>query len=344
MEKRVLTRAMVESIVARGIRDVAVDPARSLRKLVDLGDLFAKGRFQKHHFEVFQRMLADETSPYYEMVRRTIEQVDSQALETFGLNVGWESWTVGAEHIRTLEAQRHYNIPWCLTLRLGGHPWAFGPEQYRDLLRQGRELGIRVYFFFADDPTADPSVLTKLSAEEPGCAFVLFLSPASLTAPLLEELRRCPNVMTVLDTAGDWQGAAAHLEKAKCLMGLYRTFRSEQEGDEITSGRWLASLGDPVGPMVFCVAGRECPTPVREQVRAYVLNAREKQHYPLVPVEYTGDLLLVDHIISNEPCYLSVAPDGTVCGSRSGREVVLDASLRTDSLAGVLSRFFPWES
>ena len=39
MESRALSRAMVESVVDRSLREIVSDPDRSLRKLVDLGNL-----------------------------------------------------------------------------------------------------------------------------------------------------------------------------------------------------------------------------------------------------------------------------------------------------------------
>lgn len=168
MESRALSRAMVESVVDRSLREIVSDPDRSLRKLVDLGNLLARGRSQKESFSLLSRVLENEGSPYYDMVRRIVQEVDREKLKCFGINLGWESWTVGAGRIRALEGERHYNIPWCLTFRLGGQPWALGAEDYRALLLQGQELGICSYFFFAEEPGADPGFLPELPSLRPG--------------------------------------------------------------------------------------------------------------------------------------------------------------------------------
>lgn len=47
MESRALSRAMVESVVDRSLREIVSDPDRSLRKLVDLGNLLARGALSK---------------------------------------------------------------------------------------------------------------------------------------------------------------------------------------------------------------------------------------------------------------------------------------------------------
>ena len=345
MESRALSRAMVESVVDRSLREIVSDPDRSLRKLVDLGNLLARGRSQKESFSLLSRVLENEGSPYYDMVRRIVQEVDREKLKCFGINLGWESWTVGAGRIRALEGERHYNIPWCLTFRLGGQPWALGAEDYRALLLQGQELGICSYFFFAEEPGADPGFLPELALQFSRCAFFLFLPPAALKEPLLTAASRCGNLMLVLRTDADiWRAPDSRLRSDGCLHGLYRTYTCEEDAADITSGGWLNALGGDAGPAIFYVPARSCPPSVQEAVRRYALDARTAQSCSSFPVEYISDLLLVDHIISDEPCFLSVAPDGTVCGSRTGRETVLDASLRSSTLTEVLERFFPWVS
>ena len=93
MESRALSRAMVESVVDRSLREIVSDPDRSLRKLVDLGNLLAHGRSQKESFSLLSRVLENEGSPYYDMVRRIVQEVDREKLKCFGINLGWESWT-----------------------------------------------------------------------------------------------------------------------------------------------------------------------------------------------------------------------------------------------------------
>ncbi|MFQ8760051.1 MAG: hypothetical protein ACLSAF_12155 [Intestinimonas sp.] len=175
MESRALSRAMVESVVDRSLREIVSDPDRSLRKLVDLGNLLARGRSQKESFSLLSRVLENEGSPYYDMVRRIVQEVDREKLKCFGINLGWESWTVGAGRIRALEGERHYNIPWCLTFRLGGQPWALGAEDYRALLLQGQELGICSYFFSRKSPAPTLGFSRSWPSSSAAALFFLFL-------------------------------------------------------------------------------------------------------------------------------------------------------------------------
>ena len=54
MNTYAITRAMIESAVAHGLKEIEEDPKRSARRLVDLGKQFSKNRFQDLVFSVMQ--------------------------------------------------------------------------------------------------------------------------------------------------------------------------------------------------------------------------------------------------------------------------------------------------
>ena len=58
-------RLSIEAVVRKAIRDVQDDPRRGLRNLIDMGESFAKGRFQKPFLQRIQTMLEKEDSAYY---------------------------------------------------------------------------------------------------------------------------------------------------------------------------------------------------------------------------------------------------------------------------------------
>ena len=145
MKREAITRTILDTIVDHAIRDIAKDPQRSLRKLVDMGQTFAKGPFQKHYIGAIQRMLENGGSPYYDLVQDTVRNTDRENLRTFGVNIGWQCWTLGARQIRDTEARENFDIPWCITLQLEGA----SPSARTDCLRlldEGRALGIYAYF------------------------------------------------------------------------------------------------------------------------------------------------------------------------------------------------------
>ena len=96
-----VTYSLIEAAVNRGIKEMQEDPKRSVRKLADLGNQFARGRFQKSFFELSQTLLQDDDCPYYTLLSRLTEEIDHATLKRFGVNLGYTSWTYGSQLIRS---------------------------------------------------------------------------------------------------------------------------------------------------------------------------------------------------------------------------------------------------
>lgn len=69
MNSQDITRALIDTTVARAMVEMDADPKRSVRKLCDLGRQFSRGRFQNQIFAIFQDLLRNDESPYYQAIR-----------------------------------------------------------------------------------------------------------------------------------------------------------------------------------------------------------------------------------------------------------------------------------
>lgn len=322
MEHATFTRAIIESLVDRGIREIRQDPKRSIRKLVDLGSQFAKGCFQKEFFRLTQTMLENEESPYYELACRTVERVDRGALKTLGINVGYESWTAGAQKIREIEAREGYNIPWCIIFRLDENEALF--SEVLRIVQEGKTQGILCYFFFLGGSRKGLEFLLKLAGAESGCAFLAFMDPTLVDAKTVQTIAARQNLMACPDTGKDgWRETAEHLAENRCLYSLYRRYETPADVQEILSGRWVEEILPQAGTFAFCIAGRDCPAALCQEVQAFVREARSAQRYPLLLSDYYSDLLTVDRIISDSPCFLGIGRDGAItrCAGGPGESV-----------------------
>ena len=114
MEMNELRRAIIRSAVQKSIREIRQDPKRGIRKMVDLALHFSHGRFQRKILEVMQKELSNPSSAYYSIVTDLAANVKPENLEQFGMDLGYNSWTHGAQIIRNHEAEHGYNVPWCL--------------------------------------------------------------------------------------------------------------------------------------------------------------------------------------------------------------------------------------
>ena len=68
MNSQDITRALIDTTVARAMVEMDADPKRSVRKLCDLGRQFSRGRFQNQIFAIFQDLLRNDESPYYQAI------------------------------------------------------------------------------------------------------------------------------------------------------------------------------------------------------------------------------------------------------------------------------------
>ena len=80
MNSQDITRALIDTTVARAMVEMDADPKRSVRKLCDLGRQFSRGRFQNQIFAIFQDLLRNDESPYYQAIDFLLRSNDPEAL------------------------------------------------------------------------------------------------------------------------------------------------------------------------------------------------------------------------------------------------------------------------
>lgn len=82
-------RVMVKTIVKKAIRDIKIDPERTIRNLVDMALQFADSQFQKQFYSSAQHLLSNEQSGYYGLVKDSVSKVEEDTLLTFCMNLGY---------------------------------------------------------------------------------------------------------------------------------------------------------------------------------------------------------------------------------------------------------------
>lgn len=70
-----VNRIMVHTIVKKAIHDLKSDPERTVRNLVDMALRFADSRFQQEFYSSAQRLLSNEQSWYYALVKDSVWSV-----------------------------------------------------------------------------------------------------------------------------------------------------------------------------------------------------------------------------------------------------------------------------
>lgn len=338
-----LARTIVEFVVELGIREIKTDPRRSIRKLVDMGAHFAKGHFQKQFFRMAQNTLKNESSPYYAWVQGMAENVDHHTLTTLGINLGWESWTIGAKQIRALEANQGFNIPWSLTFYVNSQHDAMSQAAYRRLIAEGKSLGIFSYVFFIETEATALETIYELIPQEPNCAFILFLEPQAVTPQVVDQLSACHNLAVSLNSrAVGWETSAQLLARAGCICGIHYDYCSQEDVRHIVSGEWLQKALPSA--FAICIAADDCPLENSSAVYTYVKATRNGPPYPIMLLDYYADSLYVDQIISDSPCFLGILADGTAIKYANNHRQSTGQTLEKVGLTEILKQHYRKEN
>lgn len=328
-----MTRSLVEVAIDKALHDIARDPDRSIRNLVDLGSNFSNGRFQTGLFSGMQDILKNRSTRYYELARRIIADVKGAALKSFGLNLGYNAFTHGAKHIRDQEAELGFNIPWMIeiTYRQGE---ALTEEDVCRVIDEGQALGIYTYFIHMQ-PGELPA-LDRWAHRYNDCAFVAFL-----TDPMAPEalLYTAENVMISLDVRSEcFERCAGKLRADRALYAAHCRY-DDGSADHLLSGEWADAVLAGRGTFFFLIAQPGTSQKTQERVYDYALSLRDGQQYPVFVMDYYRDMLYIDHVISEMPCFMGILEGGQIIGVP--RDTPTGISIHDMPLIDILRKTMP---
>lgn len=331
-----VSRALIETIVRRTLREIKDSPERSSRNLIDMALTFADGRFQQAFLQIAQELLSDENSAYYDLIRDTVANVDANRLVGFGMNIGYNSCTYGARIIRANESSLGFDIPWSLLMEINAATFAENEAAYRSLIGQGIALGIYTWMIFAGSA---PECVLSLAAEQKECAFVLFCEPEAVTEAFLDEAEPFTNLMVVVRCGEGAAEACARLRRRRFLFSLYIPYGDGEE-DGIVDGDWMYGISSLHPVFTAFVPRRACSQETQLRVCEFVRCARLSKDCLTVVWELICDGLTVDRIISSDACSAGVDVQGGFHAlSVDGRRAM--GNLLSESLEDVLRRAFP---
>lgn len=313
--RRKLTNIILDIAIDKGLKEIRVNSKRGIRNLVDLGAHFAKGRFQVDFYKMAQRMLEFEDSSYYDLIFKTVNNVNNNILKEFGINIGLNSWTYGANTIRNFEKDNGYNIPW--TIIFDFVTPTKNPMELLDLLdiiTQGKEVGIYTYMIFIDKDFNGKEDLFKVINDNSDCAFLLFGTPNSIVERDIVRIKECNNlsISIYMDNIDEeFLSIIGLLKENKCLYGIYNYYKDENV-DEILSNNWIEKVIKLNCTYAFLISSNDCNKQNIKKVSSYIRETKTNQKYPIFLMDFFEDIKYVDGIISVEPCFVGFLYDGRV--------------------------------
>lgn len=293
-----MSRILVETVVRKTLKDMKEDPERNIRNLVDMAAHFSGGRFQKDFFTAAQSMLKNENSTYYTLLRNILSSADTERLVTFGMNLGYNGCTIGANKIRRNEKQYGCCIPWSITIQTDGAQFSEHYPQYHAAVSEGERLGVYVWMLFA---MSSPQNLLPLIREHSDSAFFLFCEPEDISAAFLDSILDIKNLMLVVRYAETSEALFAKIRNNGLLYSAYY-FYAQKDTAAIINGDLFYGIQQVQPAFTVLLAQSGCLAPIQHVVHQAVEQARNDQRYQTIPWEFYFDNRLIDKIISDDAC------------------------------------------
>lgn len=313
IKKEKVVRAIIESTLNLALKRAKSDPKRSVRNVVELALNNSHGRFQRNLFDGAQRMLKNENSAYYTLAERVVYRVDHDKLKKFVINMGYNGFTCGAEHIRQNEQRFGFNIPWTFYIFAQNEEEEF-TDNVRKLVSQGMELGVYVYFVFGD--TSISEGFREIYREFDDCAFIIMCDAECINDDVTEHFEKIDNVMISVGSDNIQQiTTACNMMKSKKQMYCIHRFYDDDSALGLFAEDKLKFYDDIGAPFVCMIPLKDCGEESRKVVNQKVLDIRFGQKYPYFAIDFAADMTEIDHIISDDTCWVLFDSNGTVISS-----------------------------
>ena len=333
--KRSLNQTLIETTIRNAIKQIKDDPERNIRNLLDMALTFSNGRFQHHFFKSAQKLLQNPNSCYYKLIPDLVNNIDAERIITFGINVGYNSCTLGAKKIREIEAISSFNIPWSLSLKLSGNYYVKNTHSIHSLISQGRDLGIYTWMIHSID---HPFYLLELARTFPECAFPIFCISEDITPALLDEADDIYNLMFVIEYCDEAENSCALLRSRKFLYSISYPYKEDNMeyiiNDEIFHD--TENLHSAFTLLYSETHSFTEPSPAYQ----HIVQTRDSQVYKTVPFDIIHDNYLIDSIISEQPCSLFFTQEGN-CYSLTDQILYQNFNYYSNTLFDILKKVAP---
>lgn len=334
--KKSMSRILIETVVKKALASIKDNPERGIRNLVDMALQFSKGRFQQNFFTVAQTMLQNENSAYYGLVRNIVTYTDTERLFTFGMNLGYNSCTEGARHIRDNEEIMQCNIPWTISFHVDSQRIYDYQEKYDALIQKGESLGIYTWMFFALE---NPEKVLPLVEMHPDSAFCIFCEPADLSASFLDTVTDLKNVMLVVRYDENVSDLCTTLREMGLLYSVWYSY-GQKDMEIILNGDLFSSAQQFSPTFTVLVPQMNCPDEICKLAYQAVKTAREEQSYQTIVLDFQVDNCLIDSIISGDIVTVYFDKYGNLCDLKKRYERE-DHNLFKSSLIDILTNCCP---
>lgn len=331
--KKSMNEIMVRTIVKKAIRDFKTDPERTIRNLVDMALQFSDSAFQQRFYSVAQRLLSDEKSGYYDLVKNTITKINEQTLLTFSMNLGYNGLYLGAKKIRETAQREGYHIPWTVSLAVGEDALC---DRLHALVDQGEALGIHTWHLFSNHGIYE---CLTLAESHPDSSFAIFCAGNEIDLRLLDYADDIHNIALFIPYDEDADVVCELLQASGMLYGIYHCY-TDTNLPALESGELMEDIQQLHPAVAVLMPQFHCQQQLRERAYGWINRARVEQKCRTIPWELYSDTILVDDIISGEGCWIGFDSYGQL-NTESGLCREPELNLFRQDLPAILKQAFP---
>lgn len=305
----VIAYTLIRAAFEKGLQKVLENPEREIRNLIDLGNDFSKGENQKHFFEMATAELEKDDSMYYKLAERAIRSTEPEVILDFGLNLGYNSWLHGTRMVHDTEEKKGFHVPWVLTFHLDGNA-TIRSDKITDVIRQGKKMGIYSYLFHLTEDYPHHNELFSIFEKEKDCAYFLFVPPSTITESRAVRLLEARTVFTAIALdEGDQctrESAAALLREYNCLRGGFLHTENLTDPTQLEAADRLGL------PFLCMMATENGKIKIPDNEPSGVIELRNELAKPVFPMDFLGDVVMIDRYISKKAVLAGIQNDGTL--------------------------------
>lgn len=305
MGKRI-SRILTETTVRKALETIKESPERGIRNLIDLSIQFSAGEFQRDFLLMAQTMLQNQSSAYYKLIRNLVMYVDTEKIYTFGINLGYNGCSMGAQRIREYEEAMGFNIPWTVFLNIDTNRLEENRRRYDDLILEGERLGIYTWMLFASKLPEKTLSLVKTHSES---AFCVFCEAKDISDAFVEEASGLENMMVAVRYDENAAAACERLCLNKMFYSAWYSCGADDVG-HVVNGDIFESTQELAPFFTYIMPDRSCPAEALRSIYAAVKDIRVNQRYSTIAFDLAGDILAVDRFISRDSCSLMFDENG----------------------------------
>ena len=308
--KRDITRAIIDTTVDRGLREVDEDPRRGIRKLTDLGRQFTQGRFMHEIYQMFQDLLRNDESPYYTAIEHVLHHTNRKALKDFGINMGYSSLTVGARKIRNIKKKQGFGVPWSVFITIDPKSDdSISSDELAFMISSGKELGVYAYMLYVTRNMNYISELIDVFKTNKDCAFFLVLPDEELDDQTAEAIAGRTNVFSLLIASGDQSDTNAFtLRRLKAWYGVLDFYNESSTDIPLSEERTRNCMSMESSFVLLCAERGTSIEKIMENTNK-VKEMRLEPENPLFVFDLYGDAVGINHLASGEDILIEIGPD-----------------------------------